>query len=314
MSDYQRIAEVIRYLDENREAQPSLDELADRLGLSSHHFHRLFSSWVGVTPKAFLQCLTFTDARARLLQGQSVLKAALQSGLSGPGRLHDLCVSLEAATPGEIKSGGEGCSIEWGVAASPLGPCLVAEAPRGVCHFSFLDSHAAEAASSSRTPPGANVDCQSDGSEMESLLRGHWPRAALSHNPQVAQRLVAKAFAGALDRCRAGRLRCWVRGTRFQLKVWRALIQIPPGQLVSYGGVAAAIGQPRASRAVGAAIGSNPIAMLIPCHRVIRQTGLVGEYRWGSDRKRVLIAAEAAVSDQPRVATGPLLRSAAAVH
>lgn len=284
MNDYDRIETVIRRLDAHHSHQPSLEEMAQWVGLSPHHFHRLFVRWAGVTPKSFLQCLTLSDARQRLLAGDSVLHAAIDSGLSGPSRLHDLCVNLEAASPGEIKSGGAGWTIEAGFADSPLGQCLVAEGPRGVCHFSF--------ASSSSRP------------DAEDTLRRHWPRAQYRWNDQLAAAVVAAAFAaGRDDQSTAGSLKCIVRGTKFQVSVWRALVQIPHGHVVSYSAVAKAIGKASASRAVGTAVGSNPIGVLIPCHRVIRETAVIGNYRWGTLRKRALLAREAAIE-------GPLMSTA----
>lgn len=276
MNDYDRIETVIRRLDADHACQPSLEEMALWVGLSPHHFHRMFVRWAGVTPKTFLQCLTLSDARRRLLAGDSVLQAAIDSGLSGPSRLHDLCVNLEAATPGEIKSGGAGWTIQMGFARSPFGRCLVAESPRGVCHFSF-------AASSSRL--GA-----------EDSLRQLWPRAQFQWNDQLAAGVTDTAFAaGQQHRSSQVPLKCLVRGTEFQLSVWRALVQIPHGHLISYSAVAKAIGNAKASRAVGTAVGSNPIGVLIPCHRVIRETAVIGNYRWGTLRKRALLAREAAI-------------------
>ncbi len=274
MSNYERIAALIRHLEVNRLEQPSLRDLADVAGLSPYHLQRLFSQWVGLSPKSFLQQLTLHDAKSRLLSGQSVLQAALDAGLSGPGRLHDLCITLEAASPGEIKSGGDGWSIRAGFADSVLGHCLVAEGPRGICHLSFL--------------PAA------DTLVGESLIRDDWPRARIRWDDEIATRVVAQALGGASTQPGGERvrLRCFVRGTDFQVRVWRALLQIPYGRLASYGQVAAAIGAPRAGRAVGSAVGRNAIGVLIPCHRVIRETGVITQYRWGAHRKRALIALE----------------------
>ncbi len=275
MNDYQRIAAVIRYIDEHRTGQPSLDELAAQAGLSPFHFHRLFSAWAGVTPKDFLQCLTLAHARQLLREGESVLDAAFAAGLSGPGRLHDLTVSLDAATPGEIKSGGQGWTLRAGFADSPFGDCLVAESPRGICHVSFLQ----------------------DGSTRESALlalQAEWPHAVLHRDDAVAVNAVSTMFVPPHERRRGRSLRILVRGSLFQVRVWRALLAIPEGSLASYGGLAAGIGAPAAARAVGSAVAKNNIAWLIPCHRVIRETGVVGEYRWGSDRKRAMLAWEGA--------------------
>lgn len=269
MDHYSRIAQIIDYLAAHHVEQPDLDRLASQVGLSPHHFHRLFSEWVGVTPKDFLQCLTLQHARGLLQRGESVLGAALESGLSGPGRLHDLCVTLEAASPGEIKSGGRGWTLRYGEADTLFGRCLIGESPRGLCHLSFLD--AAKKA------------------EAVAAMREAWPHAHWERDEAMAGRWAAHIF----QRSQATRtLKAFVRGTAFQVRVWRALLQIPPGALVSYGALAQVVDHPRASRAVGTAVGLNPIAYLIPCHRVIRQTGIIGNYRWNPVRKRMLIAWE----------------------
>lgn len=274
MNAYERIATVIRFLDEHRGEQPDLDTLAAHVGLSRFHVHRLFAEWAGVTPKDFLQCLTVEHAKARLREGESVLHAALDSGLSGPSRLHDLCVGLEAATPGEIKAQGDGLTITVGFAPTPFGTCVVASTPRGVCRLAFVDG-------TSRAP-------------AEDELRGDWPRARIEWNDDAAAKLVAPVFARDDGTRRAGRLRAYVRGSDFQVRVWRALLRIEPGTLVSYGALAGALGHASAARAVGSAVARNAIAVLIPCHRVIRETGVLGEYRWGKERKRALLAWETA--------------------
>jgi AraC family transcriptional regulator of adaptative response/methylated-DNA-[protein]-cysteine methyltransferase len=273
MNDYERIASLIRYIDLHRTEQPSLEVLAAEAGLSSFHFHRLFSAWAGVTPKDFLQCLSLAHARALLREGETVLDAAYAAGLSGPGRLHDLSVSLDAATPGEIKSGGEGWDLKYGFSQTPFGECLVAMAPRGVCHLSFLD----------------------DGMDHEGALqalREEWPRAELRRDDKAARDMAATMFLAPENQPNAPRLRVLVRGSAFQVRVWRALLAIPSGALVSYGGLARSLGSPSAARAVGSAVAKNNIAYLIPCHRVIRETGVVGEYRWGHERKRAMLAWE----------------------
>jgi len=279
MNDYERIALVIRYLDEHHTEQPNLATLAEHLGLSQFHFHRLFLNWAAITPKNFLQCLTLAHAKELLRQGKSVLAASLISGLSGPGRLHDLCVSLEAASPGELKSGGEGWTIVAGFADSPFGRCLVGESPRGICNLSFVISQ--------------------DGQAEWAALQKNWPRARLHRNDPAAARLAARVFAPPGPNDARPALRAFVRGTPFQVRVWRALLHVPPGALVSYGQLASAMGQPRAARAVGTAVGHNPLACLVPCHRVILATGVLGNYRWGSDRKCALIAWETAPRSTP---------------
>ena len=272
MNDYERIARVIRYVDAHHAEQPSLSELAREAGLSDFHFHRLFSAWAGVTPKNFLQWLTFSRAQGLLREGESVLAAALESGLSGPGRLHDLCLRLEAASPGEIKSGGAGWTMTAGFAPSPFGDCLAARGPRGLCHLSFVDS-----------------DRQAAWVELKKL----WPNADWQRDDTAAQAMLNGVFArpGQLESRRP--LTVFVKGTDFQLRVWRALLRVPSGRVATYGQLAAAIGAPSAARAVGSAVGSNELAWLIPCHRIIRQTGATGEYRWGAERKRAMLGWEA---------------------
>lgn len=284
MDDYERIARVIQYLDEHHTLQPGLDELAEIARLSQHHFHRMFSAWAGVTPKDFLQCLTLEHAKALLHQGQDVLSAALEAGLSGPGRLHDLCVSLEAVSPGELKKGGSGLNIVFGVAATPFGDCLIGECERGVCHLAFTDGDG----------PDAALDD----------LRNKWPEARLRRSDRIATGIASSIFERPSGNNKAPILRAFVKGSAFQVRVWRALLRVTPGQLVTYGQLAAAIGQPRAARAVGSAVAQNTLGYLIPCHRVIRETGVIGEYRWGQVRKRAIVAWEASRrpnrSRQPR--------------
>lgn len=276
MSDYDRIEKIIRYLDAYGARQPNLDELAHLIGLSKHHFHRLFTRWAGVTPKDFLQCLTLVEAKRRLRSGRSVLDASLDVGLSGPGRLHDLCVTLEAASPGEIKTRGAGWKIDIGFAESPFGVCCAAESHRGVCHLSFVDSR--------------------DREEAEEQVREDWPLASFRWDNSVAKKIVKSAFKTE-SRDVGGSLRCFVRGSQFQVRVWKALLRIPFGETASYGEVADVVCDRKASRAVGSAVSKNQLGVLIPCHRVIRGTGAVGDYRWGSARKRALVAWEAAQAE-----------------
>lgn len=283
MNDYNRIARVIRYLDEHHAEQPNLATLADYVGLSPSHFHQLFSQWAAITPKDFLQCLTLSHAKELLRKGQSVLETTLTSGLSSPSRLHDLCVNLEAASPGEVKSGGAGWTISVGFADSPFGLCAIAESPRGLCHLSFID-----------TANDAANDVAHDAAKTLELaqLQKIWHRAQLRRDDFLAAQLAAQIFARPLSSSPPLPLRALVRGTPFQVQVWKALLQIPPNTLVSYRQIAAALGKPTAARAVGSAIGQNQLAYLIPCHRVIRETGVMSNYRWDPIRKRAIIAWE----------------------
>jgi AraC family transcriptional regulator, regulatory protein of adaptative response / methylated-DNA-[protein]-cysteine methyltransferase len=274
MNDYERIARVIRHLDAHHVEQPDLAALAGHLGLSPFHFHRLFSSWAGVTPKDFLQCLTLAHAKKLLRDGENVFEAALAVGFSGPGRLHDLCVSLEAASPGEVKSGGRGWQLVAGFAETPFGECIVGESPRGICHFAFVEGE--------------------DRRGALAALREAWPEAGCVRDDRAAARVAVAIFRRPTAQGGRPSLRAFVTGTPFQVRVWEALLRIPRGALVTYGRLAAAIGQPSAARAVGSAVGQNPVACLIPCHRVIRETGLIGGYRWGPVRKRALVAWETA--------------------
>jgi len=271
MNDYERIAAVIRYLDEHHGAQPSLALLAGQAGLSESHFHRLFHRWAGVTPKDFLPCLSAGFTKRRLRESANVLDAARDAGLSGAGRLHDPLVTLEAASPGEIKTGGVGLRIQWGTAESPFGSCSLGWTARGWCHLAFHDL------------PGRN--------EPPEELKANWHGAHLVCSEREARTRAVEIFSPGLQKTP---LRAFVRGTPFQVKVWQALLQIPSGSLSTYGRIAQAIEARGANRAVGTACGRNPIAFLIPCHRVIRETGLMQGYRWGTFRKQAMLGWEAA--------------------
>ncbi len=272
MNDYERVANVIRFLDQHHTEQPDLAALANAAGLSVFHFHRLFSSWAGVTPKDFLQCLTLEHVKQLLHDGENVFDAAIDAGLSGPGRLHDLCVTLEAASPGEMKNGGAGMQIEYGFADTPFGEALIAETKRGICHFSFVDVGGRD--------------------RVRNLLTSDWPNAKLNRNDSRIADVSAKIFASTASSTPDRPLRAFVRGTPFQIRVWRALLRIPVGGLTTYGRLAEAIGQSKAARAVGSAVGANPISFIIPCHRVIRETGALGNYGGGRIRKQVMVGWE----------------------
>lgn len=273
--DYHRVEAAIRYLEAHAEAQPSLAQVARAVGWSEFHLQRVFRRWAGVSPKRFLQFLTVERAREALRSGQSVLSAAYESGLSGPGRLHDLFVAVDAVTPGEFKRLGKDLVIRYGFHPTPFGDALIALTARGICGLAFAD-------------PASRTDVVAD-------LRNRWRGASLVRDPHATASISERIFDA-----RAGNgepLTLALRGTNFQLKVWEALLRIPPGALVSYGDVARAIGYPDAHRAVGTAVGHNPVAFIIPCHRVIRSTGAFGSYRWGAPRKRAIVGWEAAQAE-----------------
>lgn len=275
-SDYQRIEQALGYLTSHFRQQPSLAEVAAELGLSEHHFQRLFSRWAGVSPKRFLQYLTAEYARELLQSSHSVLDAAFAAGLSGGGRLHDLTISLHAVTPGELQSRGSGLRIGYGVHPTPFGHCLLATTSRGICALSFHSDGAIEAALDE--------------------LRQRWPEASIQPDSTATASLAERIFSADLAQGKAP-LHLLVQGTNFQLRVWAALLRLPAGTATTYGDLAARIDAPRAARAVGSAVGQNPVAYLIPCHRVIRASGVLGEYRWGALRKQALLGWEAAQNE-----------------
>lgn len=272
---YATVARAIEFIRANAERQPGLAEIAAAVGLGEHHLQRMFSAWAGLSPKRFLQYLTKEHARQALRDSAVVLDAALGAGLSGPGRLHDLMVSCEALTPGEIRARGAGVEIGHGLAPTPFGAALFGWTARGICHLAFCDDPAAAIAA----------------------LRHDWPAAELRRDDAAAQALAARVFPAAPE---PGRLHLLLRGTNFQIKVWEALLRVPAGALVSYGRLAALAGAPGAQRAVGSALAANAIAYLIPCHRVIRVGGDSGAYRWGTERKLAMQAWEAAGQGEAR--------------
>lgn len=273
-ADYARIERALRYLDEHAARQPGLAEIARAAHLSEFHFQRLFRRWAGVTPKRFLQLVTLERAKRSLAGDRSVLDASWDAGLSGPGRLHDLFVALEAVSPGEFKARGAGLGIRYGFHASPFGRALIAVTARGVCHLAFLE-------------------LGGDTAALASLQKA-WPKAELAPDPAATSAVAARIF-GPRGKNKAARPeRVIVAGTNFQAMVWRALLAVPSGRVTTYGEIARRIGRPSAARAVGRAVGSNSIAFLIPCHRVIQGLGALGGYRWGPARKRVILAWEAA--------------------
>ncbi|MDY6944031.1 MAG: methylated-DNA--[protein]-cysteine S-methyltransferase [Pseudomonadota bacterium] len=272
MDDYDRIATAIRYIQANRSNQPTLAEIAGAAGLSPAHFQRLFRRWAGVSPKRLLQCLTLEHAKALLKEPQqSVLDTAMAVGLSGPGRLHDHFVRLEATTPGEYGANGAGLEIRWGMGTTPFGPAFLAQTQRGICRLAFPDSATAD-------------------DSVKALTR-LWPQASFVHDPAATAAMLGRVFrpSGANSN-----VLLHIHGTNFQFQVWRALLTIPSGEVTSYGTLARRIDRPRAARAVGSAVGANPVAFLIPCHRVLRSLGELGGYHWGIDRKQAMLAWEAA--------------------
>lgn len=264
MTDYDRIARAMAYLVDHAPEQPGLEEVAAHVHLSPFHFQRLFCRWAGTTPKRFLQVLTLERGKTLLAQSRSLLDASLELGLSSSSRLHDHFVQLEAVTPGEYKSQGKQLEIEYGVHPSPLGPMFVAVTPRGVCRAEFMDFQ--------------NLDTL-----LASLQRA-WPLSVIRENPEAPRRVIEALFGGDAGSVHRP-LSLHVGGTNFQIAVWRALLHIPPGALASYAQIARALDAPNSARAVGNAIGANPVALLIPCHRVIQQSGALGGYRWGTGKK-----------------------------
>ena len=271
-SDYQRIADAIGYINANIQQQPSLDEIAAAINLSPFHFQRLFSRWAGVTPKKYLQILTVDRAKALLAESKPLLEVSDSVGLSSSSRLHDHFVQLEAVTPGEYKSGGQGICIQYATAPSPFGEIFIAATPRGICKLSFIG--------------------QDDINADIADLKRRWPNAELRQNPLDTVEIIDSIFSTTDAITRP--LSLHVSGTNFQINVWRALMQIPAGTLNSYSQIAEAVGRPKAARAVGSAIGSNPIAFFIPCHRVLQQSGNIGGYHWGVTRKHAMHAWETA--------------------
>lgn len=276
MSDYERIAGAIDYIVANADSQPGLADVAAHAKMSPYHFQRVFARWVGLSPKRFLQVITVERAKRLLTESPlPLLGASDQLGLSSSSRLHDHFVRLEAVTPGEFRSRGEGLTIRYGEACSPFGRVFVAWTPRGICALSFVGEEPEDAGLKAVAHCWRHADFAEDGEAAASIVSSVFSRPATGQSP----------------------LSVHVAGTNFQVSVWRALLQIPHGRLASYGDVATAIGRPRAVRAVGTAVGANPCAFLIPCHRVIRSNGEIGGYRWGPTRKRAIHAWEAAASD-----------------
>jgi AraC family transcriptional regulator of adaptative response/methylated-DNA-[protein]-cysteine methyltransferase len=265
---YRIMEQAIHFIEANVQRQPELAEIASAVGLSEYHFQRLFTRWTGISPKRFMQFLTKEHAKELLSKSENLLETTNQVGLSSLGRLHDLFVSTEAVTPGEFKTGGEGLTIRYGIHPSPFGKCLVATTERGICNLSFVDV--------------------SEGKAIDNLV-ADWQQARMVEDYKSTAPLVTRIFS---DLGTDTPLKIHLRGTNFQIKVWEALLKIPTGSLTTYEQIASHIGKPTAVRAVGTAIGHNPIAYLIPCHRVIRKNGDFGNYLYGSARKKVILARE----------------------
>jgi AraC family transcriptional regulator, regulatory protein of adaptative response / methylated-DNA-[protein]-cysteine methyltransferase len=272
--EFTRVARAISYLGEHWLEQPSLAQVAAQVGLSVFHFNRLFRRWAGITPKRYLEVLTGRAALRALDAEPTVLDAAHAVGLSGPGRLHDLMVTLEAASPGELRAGGAGLTVRYGSSDSPFGRLLVAESQRGICQLVFADSVSDERAA------------------LVQLTK-RWPNAKLNRDNARAAQLARAIFAASGDQSDpAPALRLQVTGSNFQIKVWQALLDLGRTELTTYASIATALGKPSAARPTGNAVGANPIAWLIPCHHVLRADGTIGGYRWGVQRKRAMLAWE----------------------
>lgn len=272
--NYERIAEAIKYIQQNFREQPNLDQVAEHVHLSPFHFQRLFSEWAGTTPKKFLQYISLEHAKKLLKDEQATLfETAFETGLSGTGRLHDLFINMEGMTPAEYKNGGKNLAINYRFAESPFGNLIIASTPKGICYMAFQD----------------------DETNALNDLKQQFPQSGFQRKGDLMQQNALSIFQSDWSKLPAIKLH--LRGTEFQLKVWETLLKIPMGKLVTYGHIARQIGLTNASRAVGTAIGSNPVAFLIPCHRVIQSTGNIGGYMWGSTRKTAIIGWENAKAD-----------------
>ncbi|MDF1536738.1 MAG: methylated-DNA--[protein]-cysteine S-methyltransferase [bacterium] len=274
-SDYEKMEKAIRFLEDNSGDQPALDETARHVNLSPFHFQKVFKKWVGVSPKRYLQFLTVENAKILLNRSASVMDTAFDVGLSGPGRLHDLFVAVEAITPGQYKAGGAGVDIQYGFHETPFGLALLAMTRSGVTDLRFVG--------------------ENGGKKALEDLRKRWPAASIAEGKGATGETVVRIFAGGWTR--GSGIGLFLRGTNFQIKVWQALLRIPDGAVVSYAAVARAAGRPDAVRAAASAVGKNPVAWLIPCHRVLRSSGELGGYGGGLTRKKIMLAREIAAAD-----------------
>lgn len=269
--NYVRVERAIQFLEQHFRRQPSLEEVAEHVHLSPFHFQRMFSNWAGVTPKRFLQFLTIDFLKEKLVSSRNILEATELAGLSSQSRAYDLFTTLEGVTPQEYRTRGNGIQVTYGIHATPFGVALLGTTPRGICWLSFIAS-------------------DEDPAHAIELMKEHWHNAMFRSDESVTAPLIDRIFH--VDQTSAGPLHLFVKGTTFQLKVWEALLRIPMGAVTTYQGVAEYIGKPRALQAVGSAVGANQIAYLIPCHRVIRKDGVLGEYRWSPARKKSMIGWE----------------------
>lgn len=269
--DYQRIEKAILFLEKNFQKQPLLSDVARHVHLSEFHFQRLFKRWAGISPKKFLQFLTIEYAKRLLEKSKNLLDVTYETGLSSSGRLHDLFVNIEAVTPGEYKNRGEGLVIHYGFHPTPFGDCLLAATEKGICGLSFVEAEKRQA--------------------VVEKLRRNWRAATLIQSEAATRKYIETIFSG--KKGAEKNVTLFLKGTNFQVKVWEALMRIPPASMVSYEDIARMVCSPRATRAVANAVANNPIAYLIPCHRVIRKSGVFGKYQWGESRKKALLAWEA---------------------
>ena len=269
--NYQRIELAIQYLQENFQRQPELGEVAEKVHLSPFHFQRIFTEWAGISPKRFLQYLTTGYLKEKLRESKNLEEAAEAAGLSSQSRVYDLFTTLEAMTPAEYRERGSGIRINYGIHDTPFGKCLIGATERGICWLSFISS-------------------QEDSRHAVEEMRAYWYNSIINESTSLTKEIVSQIFSSA----QTNRFHLFVRGTNFQVKVWEALLRIPAGALTTYQDIARRVGHPKALQAVGSAVGSNSIAYLIPCHRVIRKDGVLGEYRWSAMRKKTLIGWEMA--------------------
>jgi AraC family transcriptional regulator of adaptative response/methylated-DNA-[protein]-cysteine methyltransferase len=271
--DFKRIEKAIQFIEANFKTQPSLDQIAESVHLSKYHFDRLFKRWAGISPIQFLQYMTLDYTKQKLIESKSLLETSIAAGLSGPSRLHDLFVTFDAMTPGDFKKQGAGLKIDYGFCESPFGKCLLATTKRGICYLGFAEE---------------NKD-----SNTLSQLYQTWPDSIFIENPKGISSIVKNVFSIEQNNL-SHPFNLQIKGTNFQINVWKALLNVPKGWVVSYQDLASYIGHPKAFRAVANAVAINPVAYLIPCHRVIAKTGNIHKYRWGSARKKALIGWEAA--------------------